>query len=131
MYLYVCIYMRQQGCWSGKSRLQGCRGKKELETETVGLWRVDTVMSCLQNKAPIGKGLPSSPFQRRLLPGHRGVCVSQRGWLSRSPRWLQGLECLPAPCFALPTSYLLPLLELPTAPHHCQPSGHISKGMSG
>ena len=90
--------------------------------ETVYWWPVDKAMSCLQNKALIRKGLPSTLFIDCSYHNTR-VCVSQCGWLSSSPQDTGAGQSV----FALPTSYPLPLLELPDNPL----GGHVSKCMSG
>ena len=69
--------------------------------ETVHLWSVDKAMSCLQNKALVGKGIPPTPFHLLLLPQYQGVCVSQRGWLSSSP-WDTGAGQSGCPLFCPP-----------------------------
>ena len=74
MYLYVCIYMRQQGCWSGKIRLQGCRGKMELENGDCGSVACGHGEELSSEQSPHQEGSSLLPFSATALTGAPG-CV--------------------------------------------------------
>lgn len=78
--------------WEWKEQASLVERKKELENGgSANLWPVDQVIWCPQNKAPIGKGLPSAPSSDC---SYRGACVSLCGWLSWSSGRIPRLGCL-------------------------------------
>lgn len=127
----LCI--SEWGHWSRKSRLQGSKGKKELENG-----------DCWSIACGLGDVLSSegSPHRERScfcpsLPifsdcSYQGTCVSLYGWLSWSPCRVSGLVCLPValPCLPFTSchssrSHLLPGLCSPVtmSPNSCQADG--------